>query len=101
MSKPIEPGCVCVLVNVPNYPQSAGRMVVVLDRIWLADIYNQEDARKFGTDDFWWVRPLAGMYHTNNGITDRQAVVHVTQLRRIDDDDTAEPRITEREIEHV
>ncbi len=99
--KPIEPGCVCALVNVPMYPESTGRLVVVLDRIWLRDIQDQEAARGFRSDDFWWVRPLAGTYQSSKGVTSEEAIAHVTQLRRIDDDDTAEPRIVEKEIEHA
>lgn len=102
--KPIEPGCVCITVNCRQ--DAVGRMVLAIEPIAFADIQCKE-ALKFGRDGFWWIRPLAGVIPANfsesrSSLTAEAIVCHETQLRRLDDDpDAAEPRVTEREIEHA
>lgn len=100
--KPIEPGCVCVIVAHPEVlPANVGRMVVVVE---------EADPRRvpallrlvLGQGRYWMIKGVASALHSFAGPCIGETLAHESCLRRLDDDpDAAEPRIAEREVEHV
>ena len=100
--KPIEPGCVCIIVASPTVlRQNVGRMVLVVEAV---------DPRcvrpllrlMLGKGGYWAISGVASALHTSEGPDMGQVIAHESCLRRLDDDpDAAEPRIAEREIEHA
>jgi hypothetical protein len=97
--KPIEPGCVCRIVQDADYsvvPRNVGKIVIVEDR---ADAFHED---LIGRRPAWLVRMVASSGETWLGESFQRGIVAAANLIRLDDDpDAAEPRIAEREIEHA
>lgn len=96
--KPIEPGCVCRLVDHPLHRlrrQNVGRIVKVVgpsSDLLLEMIMNAK---------YWKVIGLPGSLVTQMGLSADAECAEVNLQRLDDDPDAAEPRIAEREVEHV
>ena len=115
--KPIEPGCVCIIVASPTVlRQNVGRMVLVVEAVdprnvgRMVLVVEAVDPRcvpplfrlMLGNGGYWAISGVASALHTSEGPDMGQVIAHESYLRRLDDDpDAAEPRIAEREVEHV
>ena len=99
--KPIEPGCVCIIVASPTVlRQNVGRMVLVVEAVdprCVPPLFRL----MLGNGGYWAISGVASALHTSEGPDMGQVIAHESCLRRLDDDpDAAEPRIAEREVEH-
>lgn len=93
MSKPIEPGCLAMIVPVKDLiTPNIGKVVrvVCLDDCLLSFFLDMR---------FWRCSALTGSVYTQSGPA-QEGIFPEESLLRVDDDpDAAEPRITDKELE--
>ena len=107
--KPIEPGCLAIIVGAIKAPENNGRIVRVIRK---AERFYAPPGAPFPritpTESDTWVvvsldadRPLTGIVvsRSTRKVTDKFQSMEIScrepRLRRIDDGDTTEPRVTE------